>query len=194
MRVQSQSWSDRRRLHYRLRFGLRQYSYGDTVAPGAFKKTIADVMTGAKSWPAMLLQHGGLSATDKTPIGVWTEMFEDERGLKLTGKLAIKTERGADAYALLKMKPRPALDGLSIGYRCTDYELHAKGNPARRTLKAVDLVEVSLVTFPANSRARVTGVKSEVNTEPLPEPMTMKQLAWMNFIELRRLMNTGRDD
>ncbi len=75
-------------------------------------------------------------------------MSEDERSLKLTGKLAIKTERGANAYALLKMKPRPALDGLSIGYRCTDYELHKAGSLARRTIKAVDLVEVSLGDVP----------------------------------------------
>jgi hypothetical protein len=49
-------------------------SYGDVVAPGAFKKTIADAESGTKSWPAMLLQHGGESAQDQTPIGtglVW---------------------------------------------------------------------------------------------------------------------------
>jgi len=117
-------------------------------------------------------------------------MEEDSKGLRLQGKLALNTKRGRDTYELLKMKPRPALDGLSIGYRCTDYELHKVGSPARRTIKAVDLVEVSLVTFPANTRARVTGVKS--GYEATPE-MTMRDLAWMNFIELRRLTNTGRN-
>src|SRR6266481_641344 len=126
-------------------------SYGDVVAPGAFKKSIADVMTGAKSWPAMLLQHGDATSDGKTPIGIWTNMEEDDRGLRLEGKLAIKNRRGSEAYALLKMTPRPALDGLSIGYRCTDYELHKAGSPARRTIKAAELVEVSLVTFPANT-------------------------------------------
>src|ERR1700730_118879 len=52
-------------------------------------------------------------------------------------------------YALLKMKPRPAFNGLSIGYRAKDFELHRSGsgpNGAKRTLKSVDLVECSLVT------------------------------------------------
>jgi phage head maturation protease len=39
-------------------------SYGDVVAKGAFKKTIADAKTGVGQWPAMLLQHGGQSAED----------------------------------------------------------------------------------------------------------------------------------
>jgi uncharacterized protein len=125
------------------------------------------------------------------PVGIWTSMEEDSKGLRLQGKLALNTKRGRDTYELLRMTPRAALDGLSIGYRCTDYELHKAGSPVRRTLKAVDLVEVSLVTFPANTRARVTGVKS--GYEPAPE-MTMRDLAWINFIELRRLMNTGRDN
>jgi uncharacterized protein len=45
-------------------------SYGDIVAKGAFKKTIADANSGVVQWPAMLLQHGGMTAEDATPIGV----------------------------------------------------------------------------------------------------------------------------
>jgi uncharacterized protein len=165
-------------------------SYGDTVAPGAFAKTINEAESGAKSWPAMLLQHGDDTADGKMPVGIWTDMSEDERGLKLKGKLA-NTKRGRDAYALLKMTPRPALDGLSIGYRCTDYELHKAGSPARRTIKAVDLVEVSLVTFPANTRARITGVKSwQLEPEPKPE-FTMRDLAWADYLMLSRTMTKG---
>jgi HK97 family phage prohead protease len=164
-------------------------SYGDTVAKGAFRKTILDAKTGAKSWPAMLLQHGDDTVDGRMPVGVWTGMDEDDRGLKLTGKLA-NTERGRDAYNLLKMTPRPALDGLSIGYRAKEFDLHKAGsgpNGARRTLKSVDLVEVSLVTFPADSRARITGVKSY--SEPEPEPVdenAWKKYAWEDFEKLRR--------
>ena len=125
-------------------------SYGDTVAKGAFKKTIADAKSGDTPWPVMYSQHG---STSEMPIGIWTAMDEDEHGLRLQGKLAIKTKRGNEAYALLKMKPRSALNGLSIGYRAKDFELHRNNsgpNGAKRTLKAVDLVECSLVTFPAD--------------------------------------------
>ena len=164
-------------------------SYGDTVAPGAFKQTISAAKTGVNQWPAMLLQHGDETASGKTPIGIWLDMSEDDRGLKLKGKLAINTKRGADAYELLKMKPRPALNGLSIGYRAKDYELHKSGSGpkgARRTLKAVDLVEVSLVTFPANLRARVTGVKSYIEPKPVDEAAAFKIWAREDFEMLRR--------
>ena len=57
-------------------------AYGDVIANGAFTKTIADFKTSGV-WPAMLSQHGGwdMSAESLTPIGVWTEMREDEHGL-----------------------------------------------------------------------------------------------------------------
>lgn len=56
-------------------------AYGDVIANGAFTKTIADFKTSGV-WPAMLSQHGGwdMSAESLTPIGVWTEMREDEHG------------------------------------------------------------------------------------------------------------------
>lgn len=163
-------------------------SYGDTIAPGAFKQSINDAMTGAKAWPAMLLQHGGPTATDKTPIGVWTDMSEDDKGLKLTGRLAIKTRRGSEAYELLKMKPRPALNGLSIGFRAKDYTLHKVGSPARHTLKEIELVEVSLVTFPADQYARVIGVKAQVETAPV---FTMRDLARADYDRLCRTITAN---
>jgi Escherichia/Staphylococcus phage prohead protease len=169
-------------------------SYGDTVAKGAFAKTIADARNGNGPWPAMLLEHGGQNQSD-LPIGIWTEANEDSRGLKLKGKLAIRTERGADAYALLKMKPRPALNGLSIGYRAKEFELHKNNsgpNGAKWTLKSVDLVECSLVTFPADQFARVGSVKSWLE-EPVDEAVRRKAWATDEFEKMRRLMNrSGR--
>jgi phage head maturation protease len=88
---------------------------------------------------------------------------------------------------MLKMKPRPALNGLSIGYRAKDFEIHKSG-PVKRTLKAVDLVEVSLVTFPANSKATVLSVKAY--SEPKPE-YTMRDLARDDFETLAREMTKG---
>jgi uncharacterized protein len=89
------------------------------------------------------------------------------------------------------MKPRPALDGLSIGFRCTDAEHHKAGSGpggARRTIKGVDLVEVSLVTFPANLKARVVSVKAHGEPEA-----TMQDLASADFERMRDLMQrSGR--
>jgi HK97 family phage prohead protease len=100
--------------------------------------------------PAMLWQHDA----DK-PIGVWTEMVEDEKGLRIKGQLAMETVKGKEAHALLKMG---ALNGLSIGFMSKEWSYDRETEV--RTLTAIDLWEVSLVTFPANEKARVTNVKS----------------------------------
>lgn len=135
-------------------------SYGDVIEPGAFKKTLAEARK-TNHWPAMLMQHGGwgMSADDLTPVGIWTEMTEDEKGLVVEGKLA-ETQRANEAYGLLKMKPRPALSGLSIGYRAKKFTVGTKIGEPRRRLHEVELLEVSLVTFPANPKARIGSVKS----------------------------------
>jgi len=137
-------------------------SYGDVIAPGAFKRTLRESRK-AGSWPSMLLQHGGgffsATAEDLTPIGVWQEFVEDEKGLRVTGKLA-DTTRGREVHTLLKMEPRPAIDGLSIGFIAKKWNAGTKPEEPRRTLTDLELIEVSLVTFPANPLARVDAVKS----------------------------------
>lgn len=137
-------------------------SYGDAIQKGAFRETINEAKkTGV--WPSLLLQHGGfgLNAEDMTPIGIIMEMEEDEIGLKMDNLLA-DIPRGRDAYALMKMTPRPAINGLSIGYIPIEWKRNEtpKEGEARRILTKIKLMEVSLVTFPANSKARVTSVKS----------------------------------
>jgi len=135
-------------------------SYGDVIQPGAFADTLASSHKSGQ-FPAMLMQHGGwgIGADDMTPVGIWTSLAEDGIGLKVEGKLA-DTPRGREAYALLKMTPRPAIDGLSIGYIAKEFSNRTKPEEPRRTLKKVELMEVSLVTFPANGKARIASVKS----------------------------------
>lgn len=137
-------------------------SYGDVIEAGAFSKFLADVKSGNQPWPAMLSQHGGwqLSAEDMTPIGVWTDFAEDGHGLKVTGQLA-DTPRGLEMYKLMKMSPRPAIDGMSIGYIAKEWEPRSKPEDPKRKLKRIDLIEVSIVTRPANGKARVESVKND---------------------------------
>lgn len=137
-------------------------SYGDVIQKGAFKDTLKEARKSG-NWPAMLMQHGGwgMGADDMTPVGIWTSMEEDDVGLKVEGKLA-DTPRGIEAYKLMKMSPRPAITGMSIGYYAKEFVLGTKPEEPRRTLKKVDLVEVSLVTFPANGKARVQSVKNSI--------------------------------
>lgn len=124
-------------------------NYSDIIQKGAFDKSIKAHKEN-KSMPAMLWQHSA-----DAPLGVWTEMFEDGNGLKLKGKLAMDTVKGKEAHALLKMG---AINGLSIGFMTKQAQYDEKTEI--RTLTEVDLWEVSVCTFPANSKARVTHVKS----------------------------------
>ncbi len=133
---------------------------GDMLAKGAFKTTLREWEDKGKL-PPMLLQHGGGflgGVDDMLPVGKWNSMEENTKGLKVEGELfAMGTERGQYIYEGLKAG---ALDGLSIGYRAKEFTLGTKPHEPRRTLKSVDLVELSIVTFPMNDKARVGAVKS----------------------------------
>jgi HK97 family phage prohead protease len=98
----------------------------------------------------LLWQH------DETqPIGVWTDFAEDDKGLYLKGRLATDVTKGQEAYSLLKMG---AITGMSIGFVSKQWAYEKDTDI--RTLTEIELWEVSLVTFPANSKARITQVKS----------------------------------
>lgn len=138
-------------------FGVRD-SYSDIVAAGAFKASLA-AHKAAGTMPALLWQH-----RSDEPIGVWTSMVEDQKGLAVVGQLAMDTTRGREAHALLKMR---AINGLSIGFYSKEWKYDTENDV--RTLTEVDLWETSLVTFPSNSAARVTAVKSIETLESLRE-------------------------
>jgi HK97 family phage prohead protease len=122
-------------------------AYNERILPGAFTATLADAKTRGRM-PAMLWQHNPTQ-----PIGLWRSMREDERGLYVEGELA-DTQLGREAYSLLKLG---ALSGLSIGFSVAKESVNRDENI--RDLVAINLWEVSPVTFPANSEARVSHVK-----------------------------------
>lgn len=135
---------------------------GDVIEEGAFKNTLKEWKKERGKWPPMLLQHGGGffggGAEDMLPVGQWTDMQENRRGLKVEGQLfALSTEKGQYIYEGLRSG---VLDGLSIGFRTRQFVQGTKPGEPDRTLTEIDLWEVSIVTFPANPQARVTAVKN----------------------------------
>lgn len=143
-------------------------SYGDVIEKGAFKETLRAWEDKGK-YPPMLLQHGGGmfggTADDLLPVGKWTSMEENSKGLKVEGELfALNTERGQYLYEGLKAR---ALDGLSIGYRVKKFTQGTKPSEPRRKLEQIDLMELSIVTFPANDKSRVGSVKSDFDAREL---------------------------
>jgi HK97 family phage prohead protease len=126
-----------------------QDAYDDIVAPGAFTRSLAGHKA-RNSMPALLWQHD-----PREPIGIWTDMREDERGLYVEGRLLVDEDATARrAYAHLKAG---SLKGLSIGYMTRKSEYDQEKDV--RTLTDVDLWEVSVVTFAANPDAQVAAVK-----------------------------------
>jgi len=138
---------------YGSMFGGEPDSYGDIVMKGAFVDSLSK---GGRNGTgvAMLWQHD-----PSKPLGVWNQIEEDKKGLYVEGQLAINTQLGKEAYELMKMG---AVRGLSIGYQLNKdgYEMD-KENKVRK-LKNIDLWEISPVTFPASTRAQITGVKAAV--------------------------------
>lgn len=117
----------------------------DMIIRGAFANTLKGRVSSIK----LLWQH-----QQSEPIGVLDDMFEDEHGLYVEGRLLLQIQRAKEAHALLKSG---ALNGLSIGYSPVRYRIDAATGV--RILSEIDLWEVSLVTFAANEAAGVTVVK-----------------------------------
>ena len=158
-------------------FGVRD-SYGDVVEPGAFATSLQAWAAKGKL-PKMLWQHRA-----SEPVGIWTKMHEDEKGLYVEGRLIREIARGAEAYALMKAG---AVDGLSIGY-VPVVEGWDKATQTNR-VKQVDLWEVSPVTFPANEAAQIENVRSA--------PATLRELeralrdAGLSREQAKALMSRG---
>lgn len=120
---------------------------GDIVEAGAFKSALK---SGAPM-PKMLWQHNPSQI-----IGVWGGLEDDSKGLRAKGRLLTKIQKGQEALVLLEAG---AIDGLSIGYRVTEHDYMSTPKGTVRRIKAADLLEISVVTFPMNPKALVTDVK-----------------------------------
>lgn len=127
-------------------------SQNDIISKGAFKNSASDKVR-------LLWQH------DVTkPIGVIKLLEEDEYGLKIEAEINNKTVLGAEAAALIKQK---AVSGLSIGFNIKSSDYNSKGT---RIIDDVELMEVSIVTFPANIMAGISQVKQQIfNSASLKE-------------------------
>lgn len=127
-------------------------SYRERVAPNAFADSLAELAAKGRRLPILWQHRTG------EPIGVWDVLREDEYGLWGEGSLWLD-----DApYARIAHRGMKAgaITGLSIGYWVRDDSFDE--TTRIRTLKALDLREVSIVTDPANDEARVDVVKQKL--------------------------------
>lgn len=121
-------------------------SYGDSVLPGAYAKTIAD-----RKRPIQLRwNHRG------EVIGKWIGIREDEKGLFVEGELTPGHSKAQDVAALMK---HGAVTGLSIGYRPIEFTKNTNGG---LDLKEIELIEISVVESPADNAAHIAEIKSAI--------------------------------
>jgi HK97 family phage prohead protease len=143
---------------------------GDVVVKGAFTKSIQ-----SKNVDDILLLHQ--HDTSKI-IGEFKSMEEDDRGLLLRGQLFINDIALAAETRFLMLKNK--LKSMSIGFRIPEGGKSFENG--RRMLKEIDLVEVSIVTFPMNPEAEILGVKK------------MKELTIREFEEKLRDAGFSRNE
>ena len=134
---------------YASTFGGAPDSGGDIIAKGCFAKTLKNKgRQGAGI--AMLWSHDS-----RAPVGAWKLLQEDEKGLFVKGQ--VHPNAKPDGIPVLDIMRMGGIKGLSIGYSTVLSDIDDKKKI--RTLKEVELWEVSLVTFPMNTRASITSVK-----------------------------------
>lgn len=124
-------------------------SYGDTIEPNAYDNVISE---GQK--PLMFYQHDRWGV----PIGKWEELSVDSKGLKVKGRLNLELKEAQDVYSALKFG---SLDGMSIGFRLRDRDYEYDDNDVCHIKNISELLEISIVNFPADKSARVMGVKAD---------------------------------
>jgi HK97 family phage prohead protease len=133
-------------------------SYGDQVDKGAFLDSIKEIKESGDPLP-VLWQH-----RSSEPVGGSDLLEEDDHGLKTRGFLLVnELPQAKAAHVLMK---RRIVKGLSIGYFIKDAFYDSETQIYH--LKKVKLIEYSVVTFPANTEAVVTEVKSIVRSGQLP--------------------------
>jgi len=164
----------------------------DVIKSGAFSESIKSKKP---KQIKLLYQH----KTDE-PIGVIDTLVEDTRGLKIKGRLAMGTQKGREVYELMKMG---ALDSMSIGYRLAPDDYKYNDKLKKRTITNLDLMEISMVTFPMNPKAKITKVKlAEMNVREIEHYLrdvglmsssTAKQSANVLYKSFNHAENEQRD-
>ena len=135
----------------------------DMVMRGAFADTLA--ARGLRRIP-MLFQHD-----PSEPVGIWLELREDHRGLFARGRLIPDVIRGRELLSLLRAG---AIDGLSIGFRTAKARIDPRTRIRR--IYAVDLWEISIVTFPMLTGARVRSVKRAPHARLRTDSQSVRRL------------------
>ena len=161
-------------------------SYGTYFMPGAWDKSIERFNSGEVI--PVLWSHDR-----KMPLGKCTELRSDEKGLWAHGKLTMEDPQAQTAYA--HMKDGSVL-GLSVGFEMDYDSVEYNQDLDAYGIADADLMEYSVVVFPANPNAKITQVKSSHDHDIGENDMNLKdQIDAMNkaIEEIRTAANSASD-
>jgi len=132
-------------------------SYGDSVARGAFRKTLRDNPAFHMLWSHLITE----------PIGI-IRGKEDKTGFAVTGKLNTDIQRGKEVRSHMKAALEAGIPmGLSIGYQTMKEDVDRENGT--RILKEIKLWEISVCLFQACPGAVIADVKSDdLELKPYP--------------------------
>lgn len=164
-------------IAYASTFGNEDFG-GDVVMKGAFTKSISekhidDIL--------LLAQHD----TGEI-IGELKSIHEDDKGLLIEGKLFIKDIKRAAETRFLMLKKK--LKSLSIGFNIPSGGSFFEDG--KRMLKEINLIEISIVTFPMNPEAAILGVKSIKELTPKEIERKLRDVGFSQT-EAKALMSEG---
>jgi HK97 family phage prohead protease len=126
-------------------------SYGDTIVKGAYKDTISDFLRdGFIPWGHDWSGY---------PVATPDKAKEDDHGLWIEAVFHTDPESQRARQLVAERLERGKSMGLSIGYQAKGFDFQEIDGHQVRRLLDIDLMEVSLVMVPADSAARVAGVK-----------------------------------
>jgi len=120
----------------------------DIIEQGAFAKSIKEGFPSGRI--KVLWQH-----RSDSPIGMPIDMREDAKGLWVKGKIS-KTRQGDEALELMR---DGVIDRMSVGFSIPGGKSQYDQSGIRHIYEG-KLFEFSLVTWPANDQAIITGVKT----------------------------------
>lgn len=151
-------------------------SYSTVIEQGAFSRSLGEWAKRGES-PGLYLQHDS-----SMPFGVWEELAEDPKGLKVKGKLA-RSPMGEHAAQLFELG---AIRGLSIGF--VPRKWREDGKVLR--FEDVDLVEISMVTRPANSKAKAQ-LRADLTIREFEDALASGTLPALSRSEAKALLAGG---
>lgn len=154
---------------------------GDIIEPGAFAASLERRAASGDPVPALWSHRSDM------PIGVFTRMEETEEGLFASGELRMD-DTLVSGRIVPQLKSR-AIRAMSIGFNVNE----ERNEGSLRILEKIDLWEVSLVVFPANTLARITSVDKNVTPAApiLPAKLSCDDVEVLHRRELETMFTNG---